>query len=167
MTHDDFSELDLRREGHLSHDGVGNIVGREVGHQLQDVCRVERALRVGLDGRENLRGHEPGADLPNTDLVVPQLLNLPPPTLHDAGQGQLGRVVEDDLLAGEGLVAAGAVDEDDLPVLDALLDHELDAELGAEGGGHHVDVQDLPPGVGGLGQQRFVVDDACKVFFNV
>ena len=63
-------------------------------------------------------------------------------------------------------MAAGAVDEDDLPVLDALLDHELDAELGAEGGRHHIHIQDLPPGVGGLGQQRLVADNACKRVFN-
>ena len=147
MTHDDFSELDVRRERHLSHDGVGNVVRGEVRHQLEDVFRIERALRVGLDCRENLRGHKPRADLTNPNLIVPELQDLPSPALDHAGQGQLRGVVEDDLLAREGLVSAGAVDEDDLPVLDALLDHELDAELSAQGGGDHVHVQDLPPGV--------------------
>ena len=50
MTNDDVSQLDLWREGHLSHDGVGNIIGRDVGPQLNYVCQVERALGVGLDG---------------------------------------------------------------------------------------------------------------------
>ena len=47
------------------------------------------------------------------------MTRLSPPAVDDAGQGQLRGVVEDHVTIRVGLVAAEAVDEDDLTVCDA------------------------------------------------
>ena len=51
--------------------------------------------------------------------ITNSMTRLSPPAVDDAGQGQFRGVVEDHVTIRVGLVAAEAVDEDDLTVCDA------------------------------------------------
>lgn len=107
-----------------------HVLRLQAMHTVIQFLGLFRIVRVHGEGKLGL--DQARADAGHPNVVLAQLSGLLTPSLQQTGDGKLGAGVEAGGAVGGEAVAGHAIDKDDLAVVNLVLQHGLDAELGAE-----------------------------------